>query len=60
MLTIDDFKLSKKNSDIINKWKSNFISKKDVKPLIITGNKGTGKSSLANILLNDYNIILID
>tara|TARA_Y100001958_G_C21225937_1_gene551346 strand:+ start:387 stop:1586 length:1200 start_codon:yes stop_codon:yes gene_type:complete len=60
MLTIDNFKLSKKNLDTINKWKSNFISKKDVKPLVITGNKGTGKSSLANILLNDYNIILID
>tara|TARA_B100001094_G_C18186574_1_gene804172 strand:+ start:1532 stop:2725 length:1194 start_codon:yes stop_codon:yes gene_type:complete len=60
MLTINDFKLSKKNLDIIDKWKENFLNKKNVKPLVITGNKGYGKSSLANILLNDYNIILID
>jgi hypothetical protein len=60
MLTINDFKLSKKNLDVINQWKENFLNKKNVKPLIITGDKGVGKSSLANILLNDYNIILIN
>ena len=50
MLTINDFKLSKKNLDIIDKWKENFLNKKNVKPLVITGNKGYGKSSLANII----------
>ena len=60
MLTIDKFRLSKHNLDIINKWKNSFISKKQVKPLVITGDKGVGKTFLANVLLNDYNIILID
>jgi len=60
MIILDDFKLSKQNLNIIDKWTECFNNKKNIKPLIITGDKGIGKTTLANILLEKYSIITID
>tara|TARA_Y100001958_G_C21234475_1_gene560635 strand:+ start:911 stop:2098 length:1188 start_codon:yes stop_codon:yes gene_type:complete len=60
MIILEDFCLSKKNINIINKWKKSFINKKNIKPLIINGIKGSGKTTLANILLDEYSVITID
>tara|TARA_B100000427_G_C15508080_1_gene594901 strand:+ start:1051 stop:2151 length:1101 start_codon:yes stop_codon:yes gene_type:complete len=51
-LTIDDFFLRKDTLSIIDKWKLQYD-----KPLLIYGIHGIGKTSLANILLDNYNII---
>ena len=60
MNTIDDFKLNNKKLNTIQLWKKSFKNKKNVKPLVITGEKGVGKTTLSNILLKDYSIIIID
>ena len=60
MVKIDNFKLNNKTLNIIKSWKNSFKNKKNIKPLIITGEKGVGKTTLANILLKDYSIIIID
>tara|TARA_Y100001980_G_scaffold45810_1_gene27113 strand:- start:5787 stop:7016 length:1230 start_codon:yes stop_codon:yes gene_type:complete len=60
MINIDNFKLNNKKLNIIKLWKNSFKNKKNIKPLIISGEKGVGKTSLANILLKDYSIIVID
>ena len=52
-LTLDNFHLSEINRNIINEWKQ---SSKEY-PLIIYGEYGVGKSSLAKILLFEYNTI---
>lgn len=60
MITLEDFHFTKKDIALLDKWKKSFKNKKNVKPLIINGIKGCGKTTLANILLNDYSIIKID
>ena len=52
-LILDNFHLSENNRNIINEWKQ---SSKEF-PLIIYGEYGVGKSSLAKVLLFEYNII---
>ena len=37
MNTIDDFKLNNKKLNTIQLWKKSFKNKKNVKPLVITG-----------------------
>lgn len=59
-MIIDDFYLSKSTKETINKWKSSYIKKKQIKPLFINGNSGSGKTSLANILLKEQSIININ
>ena len=54
--TIHDFNLSSTKIDEINRW----LKEKDFKKsLIITGKIGTGKTTLVNIILNDYTKITI-
>ena len=45
MNTIDDFKLNNKKLNTIQLWKKSFKNKKNVKPLVITGEKGVGKTT---------------
>ena len=60
MVTLNDFYFNNKTLNIINAWKKSLKNKKNVKPLIITGNKGVGKTTLATLLLDKYSIITID
>ena len=60
MINLDNFYLDNKTKKIINTWKLSYINKKNIKPLFINGTKGSGKTTIANILLNDYSIITID
>lgn len=60
MITLEDFHFTKKDIVLLDKWKKSFKNKKNIKPLIINGNKGCGKTTLANILLNECSIIRID
>ena len=39
MITLEDFHLTKKNINLLNKWKKSFKTNKNIKPLIINGNK---------------------
>ena len=50
-----EFPLSLSQKKLINEW----TTKKN-KPLFITGNSGSGKTTFANQLLNDYHIIHIN
>ena len=49
MVTLNDFYFNNKTLNIINAWKKSLKNKKNVKPLIITGNKGVGKTTLATL-----------
>ena len=60
MITLDDYYFNNKTLNIINNWEKSLKNNKNIKPLIIIGNKGVGKTTLANILLNKYSIITID
>ena len=60
MITLDNFHLNNKTKNIINTWKLSYKNNKNIKPLFINGVKGCGKTTISNILLNDYSIITID
>ena len=50
----NSYQIDKNNLDIIKKWKKSLPEINNVKPLIIKGEKGVGKTSLANVLLEKY------
>ena len=60
MINLENFYLNNNTKNIISKWETPFKNKNNIKPLFINSNKGTGKTTLANLLLNEYSIITID
>ena len=59
-ITIDNFFLSDTDKNNIIEWIKSFSNNNIKKPLCISGNIGTGKTTLVNIILKDYTIINID
>jgi len=59
--TLDDYLGNNNNVNLIKKWMSDFKSNKDVSnSILLYGSPGTGKTSIANIILNTYNYDIIE
>ena len=54
MYSINDFFLSESSKKLLNKWITGDYKKK---PLCIFGKSGLGKTSLANCIFAEYNIL---
>lgn len=59
-LSINDFDLSSIDINKINNWLLNLDNKVSNIPLVITGNSGSGKTELVNVILEKYSKIYIN